>query len=35
MKQSKGMKKGWTNYFGERGDFVDENAWFDATLFMG
>ena len=29
MKQSKGMKKGWTNYFGERGEFVDENAGLD------
>jgi hypothetical protein len=29
------MKKGWTNYFGERWDFVDENAGLDATLFMG
>jgi hypothetical protein len=23
------MKKGWTNYFGERGDFVGENAGLD------
>ena len=26
------MKKGWTNYFGERGDFVGENAELDKIV---
>ena len=26
------MKKGWTNYFGERGEFVDENGVLNKTI---